>query len=247
MACLASLDSMLNGNDNNLMNTTLELPDALASEIKRRAALEGRKLDDVIADMLRAGMAPATNAEAVIRLNTRELVAFSVRMTPNSASLQNELVRRHRTAVSVVAGFLVLDIALLAIAFLATDRIFRPGDQGKNAEFIMGLWIGVLVFGLGAFVIRRTKFAAMRLKDIAALKGLPGLLKTLQDTTIHMACIGGAIALMGFVITILTGDWTNMLRAAGVSAIVLVYCFPLRSAWERAVRQLGPYELSGEG
>ena len=161
-------------------------------------------------------------------------------MTPNPAGLQDELARRHRTATLIVAAFFILDIVLLAIAFFATDRIFRPGDP----SITMGLWIAVLVFGLGAFVIRRTKFAAMRLKDIAALKGLSGLLKTLQDTTIQVACIGGAIALMGFVITILTGDWTSMLRAGGVSAIVLVYCFPFRSAWERVVVQLERNDLS---
>jgi len=102
----------------------------------------------------------------------------------------------------------------------------------------MGLWIAILVFGLGAFVIRRTRFAAMRLKDVAALRGVSGLLKTLQDTTIQVASIGGAIALMGFVVTMLTGDWTNMLRSGGVAAIVLIYCFPFRSAWERVVIQL---------
>lgn len=156
-------------------------------------------------------------------------------MTPNSADLQDELARRHRAATLVVAGFLILDLALLAVAFFAGERIFRPGDP----SIVMGLWIAVLVFGLGAFVIRRTKFAAMRLQDVAALKGVSGLLKTLQDTTIQVACIGGAIALMGFMITIRTGDWTNMLRAVGVSAIVLVYCFPFRGAWERVVMQLG--------
>jgi len=160
-------------------------------------------------------------------------------MTPDNPGLQNELTRRHRTATLVVAGFLVLDIALVAIAFFAVDRIFRPGDPARDAGLVMGLWIAVLVFGLGAFVTRRTKFAAMRLKDVAAVKGLSGLLKTLQDTTMQVACIGGAVALMGFVITILTGDWTNMLRAGGVSAIVLIYCFPFRSAWERVVMQLG--------
>ena len=158
-------------------------------------------------------------------------------MTPNPADLQPELVRRHRAATLVVAGFLILDIALLAISFFAIDRIFRPGDQARDAAIIMGLWIAVLVFGLGAFVIRRTRFAATRLKDTAAVKGVSGLLKTLQGTTIQIGCIGGAIALMGFVITILTGDWTNMLRSGGVSAIVLVYCFPLRSTWERVVIQ----------
>jgi len=155
-------------------------------------------------------------------------------MIPNSEGLQDELGRRHRTSTLVVAGFLILDVVLLAIAYFASNHIFRPGDAG----IIMGLWIAILVFGLGAFVVRRTKFAAMRLKDIAAVKGVPALLKTLQETTIQVASIGGAIALMGFVITILTGDWTNMLRAGGVAAIVLVYGFPFRSAWKRLVIQM---------
>src|SRR6185503_14075904 len=130
-------------------------------------------------------------------------------MTADPDSVQQELERRHRSAAMVVAGFLVLDIVLLAIAFFAVNSIFRPGDP----SLIMGLWIAILVFGLGAFVLRRTKFAAMRLKDIAALKGISGLLQTLQHTTVQVASIGGAIALMGFMVTILTGDWTNMLRA----------------------------------
>jgi hypothetical protein len=32
-----------------------------------------------------------------------------------------------------------------------------------------------------------------------------------------------------------------MLRAAGVSAIVLAYGYPFRSAWERVTRQLSDY------
>ena len=136
-----------------------------------------------------------------------------------------------------VVGFLALDLVLLLLAYFAAEKLFRPNDP----SLIMGLWIAILVFGLGAFVLRRTRFAAMRLKDIAALKGMSGLLKSLHDTTIQIAFIGGAIALMGFIVTILTGDWTSMLRAAGVSAIVLVYGYPFRSAWERVARQLADY------
>jgi hypothetical protein len=136
-----------------------------------------------------------------------------------------------------IVGFLVLDLALLVLAYFAAEKLFRPNDP----SLIMGLWIAILVFGLGAFVLRRTRFAAMRLKDIAALKGMSGLLKSLHDTTIQIAFIGGAIALMGFIVTILTGDWTSMLRAAGVSAIVLIYGYPFRSAWERVARQLSDY------
>jgi hypothetical protein len=155
-------------------------------------------------------------------------------MTSNSQNVQDELSRRYRKASMVVAGFVVLDVVLVVVAFFASNSLYRAGDR----SIIMGLWIAILVFGLGAFVIRRTKFAAMRLTDIAAVKGVSALLKTLQDTTIQVAAIGGAIALMGFVIMILTADWTNMLRAGGVAAIVLIYCYPFRSAWERVVTQL---------
>jgi hypothetical protein len=158
-------------------------------------------------------------------------------MTPTPGGLPNELSRRHRTATIFIVGFLALDLALLILAYFAAEKLFRPNDP----SLIMGLWIAILVFGLGAFVLRRTRFAAMRLKDIAALKGMSGLLKSLQDTTIQIAFIGGAIALMGFIVTILTGDWMSMLRAAGVSAIVLIYGYPFRSAWERVARQLSDY------
>lgn len=155
-------------------------------------------------------------------------------MTPTPGGLTDELSRRHRTATIFVIGFLALNLVLVVIAYLAAERIGRPGDP----SIIMALWIAILVFGLGAFVLRRTRFSTMRLKDIAALRGTSGLLRTLQDTTIQLALIGAAIALMGFVWAMLTRDWTNMLRAGGVSVIVLIYGYPLRSAWEKVTRQL---------
>jgi len=158
--------------------------------------------------------------------------------TSETENLQAELARRHRATALTVGGFLVLAVMLLAIAYFGAHSFYRPGDP----TVMLGLWIGILVFGLGAFVLRRTKFAALRLKDIAAVKGPAALLKTLQDTTIQCASIGGAIALMGFIVTIRTGDWTDMLRATGVSVIVLLYCYPFRSAWERALIQLAPQQ-----
>jgi uncharacterized membrane protein (DUF485 family) len=159
-------------------------------------------------------------------------------MTENSANIYEELTRRHRSATIVVLLFFALDVLLLVIAYFAAERVFRPADP----SIAMGLWIAILICGLGVFVLRRTRFAAMRLKDIAAVKGVSALLKTLQGTTIQIASIAGAVALMGFIITIMTADWTNMLRAAGVSAIVLVYCYPFKSAWHRTVNQFAPQD-----
>jgi len=149
-----------------------------------------------------------------------------------SESTQSELRRRHRATVIVVAAFFVLTVILIAIAFLAINKIARPGDP----KLPMSLWIAILMFGFGAFALRRTRFAATRLEDIAALRGISGLLQTLQGTTIQVACLAGAISLMGFVIAVYTGNEFDMLRAGGVAIIVLIYSYPFRSAWERVVR-----------
>src|SRR5947207_9941657 len=137
-------------------------------------------------------------------------------MATNLQNVLDELRRRHRAAATVVIAFFILDVVLLSTTYFAGASLYRTGDP----SIIMGLWIAILVFGLGAFVLRRTKFAALRLKDTAAVKGTSALLKTLQDTTIQVACIGGAIALMGFMMAIMTRDWTDRLRAGGVSTFV---------------------------
>lgn len=154
-------------------------------------------------------------------------------MTPE---IQSEIDRRHRSATMIVLFFFALDAVLVVIAYFGAERIFRPADR----QIAFGLWLVILVCGLGVFLLRRTRFSPIRLQDLAAVKGVSALVQTLQGTTIQVASIGGAIGLLGFIITIITGDWTNMLRAAGVSAIVLFYCYPFKSAWQRTVRQLAP-------
>ena len=142
-------------------------------------------------------------------------------------------MRRHRIAVMVVGGFILLTLVLVVIAFAAHDKLYKPmGDP----FFPGALRIAILFFGLGAIALRRTRFAAMRLQDIAGLRGISALLKTLQGTTVQLAMLALAISLMGFIGTILTNNEYEMLRAGLVAIAVLLYCYPRRSAWERVVR-----------
>jgi hypothetical protein len=155
-------------------------------------------------------------------------------MRQTSESIQAELARRHRMAAMVVGALLGLTIALIAIAFVSSESLHRPGDP----SLAMALWISILIFGLGSFVLRRTRFQSARLQDIAALRGMSGLLRTLQGTTIQIAFIGGAIALMGFMVMIMTGNKYDMLRAGGVAIIVLLYAYPQRAAWQRLLKAI---------
>ncbi|MCA1635659.1 MAG: hypothetical protein LC802_18700 [Acidobacteria bacterium] len=151
-------------------------------------------------------------------------------MTQTVEAIQDELARRHRAAVRVVSAFVALTLLLLLLALAGVfDDALEPNPQLGGT-----LRIVVAIFAVGAIVYRRTKFSAMRLQDIAALRGTAGLFRTLQMTTIHVALIGGTIAVMGFVASLMTGAPSD--KWLGVIALaVLFYAYPRRSAWQRVV------------
>ncbi|HEY6187095.1 MAG TPA: hypothetical protein VIW80_05405 [Pyrinomonadaceae bacterium] len=154
-------------------------------------------------------------------------------MTQANENTQDELKRRHRATLMVIGGFIVLTLLLLVVAFVSHEALYRPlGPPALPGA----LRIAILFFGFGAITLRRTRFSAMRLQDIAALRGISGLLATLQGTTVQVAMLGLAIALMGFIGTILTNNEYEMLRAGLIAIAVLLYCYPRLSAWQRVVR-----------
>lgn len=144
---------------------------------------------------------------------------------------QGELERRHSAAARVVLAVLVFTALLmgLALAGVFAEAIrFNPTAAGA-LRFV------IIFLGVGAIVYRRTKFSAMRLQDIGALRGPSGLLRTLETTTVMVALIGGLIALLGFVISVMTGFGTDMLYFGVVAIAVLLYCYPRRAAWRTVV------------
>ena len=152
---------------------------------------------------------------------------------------QGELARRHATAVNVVklVGIFTLLLMLIALSgFLSGAVRFNP-TAANTLRFV------VIFLGVGAIVFRRTRFQAMRLQDIAALRGASGLLETLETTTIIVAVIAAVIAIFGFLISIMTGAGTDMLYFGVIAIAVLAYCYPRRAAWQSVVRATE----SGEG
>jgi hypothetical protein len=147
---------------------------------------------------------------------------------------QGELERRHAAAVRVVSLVFMLTLALAAVAIFVAPRM-KLEVSPVTANTLLFV---ILFLGLGAIAFRRTRFNAMRLQDVAALRGIEGLLDTLQRTTIYVALIGGLISVLGFVFALLTRDGTNMLYPGVIAAAVLLYCYPRRAAWSAVVRAL---------
>lgn len=150
-------------------------------------------------------------------------------MSQTVESTQDELARRHRAAARVVVAVFLFTLALVALA--GASRL----SLDFNPTFANALRLAIIFLGVGAVVFRRTRFSAMRLRDIAALRGASGLLETLQLTTVCVALGGGMVALLGFVISLLTGDWRDMGSMGIIAVAVLLYCYPRRAAWQSVV------------
>jgi TRAP-type uncharacterized transport system fused permease subunit len=130
-----------------------------------------------------------------------------------------------------VLGLIVATVLLSVLAFLAQPYL-TPKDSGV---INMAVRIVILFLGIGAVIWRRTKFQPMRLQDIFGLAGVSGLLRTLEKTTIQLAVLGAAIATIGFIATVVTGNEWYTYLAGAVAVLVFVYCYPTKSSWLRAL------------
>jgi len=155
--------------------------------------------------------------------------------TPAKPSPQvlTELAGRHKSTTTTVLSLLIA-VVLLCVAGVVAKKFLTARI---NPSLDMAVRISILIFGLGAITWRRTKFSAMRLQDIGALKGASGLLATLQRTTVQVALIGMLIACIGFAATLFTASEYYSYVAGIVGAVVILYAYPVRSSWERAVER----------
>lgn len=152
-------------------------------------------------------------------------------MAQSKESTHEELIRRHRLSAMAVGATLGFALALMAIGYLHRFPLI-PSKYSVAQAF----WVAIAMCGFGSVVLRRTKFSAMRLQDVAALRGMSGLLATLQNTTLLLSLIGVAIVMMGFVVTMMANDWIHV-RNAGVIVIgIMLYSYPSRTGWQRVVQ-----------
>jgi hypothetical protein len=152
-------------------------------------------------------------------------------LDPTSPEAQAELARRHKAAATTVLGLLVATVLLSVVAFLG-----RPYyTERPNPPLDIAVRIVILFLGLGAVVWRRTKFQPMRLQDIVGLAGVTGLLKTLEKTTLQISLMGAAIAAIGFISTLMTGNERYSYWAGTIAVVVFIYSYPTKSSWLRAL------------
>lgn len=151
----------------------------------------------------------------------------------STVDVQSELNQRQKTTARTVLALLIGVVLLSVLAFVMQKFV----AQQNNPPLDIAVRITILIFGLGAIALRRTRFGTMRLQDIAGLKGAPGLVITLQRTTIQVALLATVIAIVGFVASLLTGNTFYSYGAGVVAVAVLLYCYPTKAQWQKTVQR----------
>lgn len=148
--------------------------------------------------------------------------------------IQTQLEKRYRVTAFVVLAQIVFTVALIPIAwFLAVNT-----ENAVTQTSLNSLWVAILFIALATFVLRRALFRWERLKDVVLLKGIDGLLATLQVNAIILGAMAEIIAIFGFLIATLGGVKYDMFRAAVVALVVFLINFPRKSIWEKVVANL---------
>jgi peptidoglycan/LPS O-acetylase OafA/YrhL len=153
-------------------------------------------------------------------------------LDPTSPEAQAELARKHKSAATTVVGLLVAVLLLTIVAFASRPYLI---EKPPNLPLDWATRIVVLFFGLGAIAWRRSRFSPMRLQDIAGVAGVTGLIKTLEKTTIQLALMAVAIAVIGFTVTLIQGNELYTYWSCAIAVVVLIYSYPTKSSWLKTV------------
>lgn len=154
----------------------------------------------------------------------------------NEISNENltELEKRYRTTFFTILAQIFVVLILVLVSWLG---VFRIETNLTNQDFTT-LWVAVLFIAVGTFILRRMFFSWERLKNIALLKGVSGLLRTLQRNSVILGIFALVVAIVGFLISSLSGSSSDMFRAGVIALVVFLINFPRKKVWKTIVSNL---------
>ena len=121
-----------------------------------------------------------------------------------------------------------------AVLYLGIGQIITPPARGMTPSSLQALYyalyITALIFSLSVILLRRWKMA--RLDDQS---GLNAVLGNLGMVSIIGAALGEVVSILGLVGYMLTGDKGYSWRLGVLGLALIIYSFPRRGEWARAV------------
>jgi hypothetical protein len=147
-----------------------------------------------------------------------------------SVEHQRAINERIKTASIIVFAFCV------SIGVLALIGRFVTPEIGFGGEMINSIIAPVvIVLSMGVIILRRV-WMWMLVMGSATRAGVPATLNRLMQMTIVCAALSEAVAIVGLISYLGTGNYRYSLILCLISLLLLLYtAFPRRGEWIRAV------------
>lgn len=147
-----------------------------------------------------------------------------------STEHQKSVSQTYRTAAIIVLAFCITVFVFMLVAKFLTPSEVMPGSE----SWMQPVYSGVIVLGLVVVILRRILLSNMVMGK-AARRGVGHVLKNLMDMTILCCVLSELVAIAGLALYLMTGDFQYSWRLSVVSLFLLIYTFPRRGEWERAI------------
>jgi hypothetical protein len=147
------------------------------------------------------------------------------------ATLNSQVSAAHKTALIIVLTFAMSIVVYMGVGLLKLNL------KGANvqAQLPFPFYGGAAALAIGSILVRRALLHRTKLEVVAVTRGMEGLIKHLLNSTIIAAALAEVIGLLALVVAFFGGDQNDVIRLSLVGLAVLVWNYPRRSAWERAV------------
>ncbi len=143
---------------------------------------------------------------------------------------QQALAQRYRTGAIIVMAFCVSVLLYMVIAKFITVDDIKPGvETWQQPVYSAAIALGVLVVALRRILMSKSLMAT------ATQRGAGAVLQHLFTMTVIICVLAEISAISGLVLYFMTGNYQYSLRLGGVSLVVLIYTFPRKGEWARAV------------
>ena len=146
-----------------------------------------------------------------------------------STSNQPKIEQTWRQTAFLLVFFALTPLVLMVIGKLAIKETF-DGDLATYQKVTKLLYGGTILLGLLVVALRRVGLAFLTRGHNAV-----NILKKLQMLALLGAGLGELIGILGFVALLITHDYQFCWRLGIVSLLVILYSFPRRWEWERAI------------
>jgi uncharacterized membrane protein len=149
--------------------------------------------------------------------------------------------RHHRLVRTIHGALFSSGLVAFLISYLFSHAmsvsLVSAAEHGGLRRTIYGLAFCV---SIGVIVLRRWVLGAGRIGRLAAQRGIEGVVAHLVKGTILLGAMSEAVILLGLSVSLLTRVFEDMWRLGGIGLVLLLYTYPWRSIWQRAVERARP-------